>query len=93
MPCLPRDFLDVLQPITAYLQEITTRFSASLQQNPDNLSAAKALLSTLAAAAQQHLTADSPAATSRTVDWRRLLTSLQLLLLQLLQRSRTQAGR
>lgn len=84
MPCLPQDWLDVLQPLTTYLQEVTSRFSASLKQNPDStLKGAATLIDALTAAMQQHLPAGSPVAVKRTTDWRRLLTSLQLLQRQL----------
>jgi hypothetical protein len=83
LSCLPRDWLDVLQHITTYLQEVTTRFSSSLQQNPDTLEAAKTLAVTLATTFQQYLPKDGPAARGRTTEWRRLLTSLSLLQRQL----------
>jgi GGDEF domain-containing protein len=73
----------VLQPITAYLQEVTSRFSGSLQQTPGALDGATALLKILAAAFNQQLPADSTAARCRTAEFRRLLNSLQLLERQL----------
>jgi hypothetical protein len=83
LSCTPKDWLDVLQPITAYLQEVTSRFSGSLQQTPGALDSATALLKALAAVFNQHLPADSAAASSRTAEYRRLLNSLQLLERQL----------
>jgi hypothetical protein len=83
LPCLSKDWLDLLQPIATYLQEVITRFSSNLQQTPGALDGAKTLLASLAAAFMQHLSATSTAAHSRAADVRRLLTSLQLLERQL----------
>lgn len=83
LACTPKDWIDVLTPLTAYLQEVTSRFSGSLQSTPGTLDGATALLSTLAAAFTQHLPAEGSAARSRTAEYRRLLNSLQLLERQL----------
>lgn len=81
MPCLPKDWLDVLQPTTTYLQEATTRFN--MQNSPAALEGAKALLNSLAAAFSKHLAAEGSVARRRSTECRRLLASLQLLQRQL----------
>lgn len=83
LSCIPKDWLDILQPITTYLQEVSSRFPASMQHNPDAISSAQSLANSLASAMQQHLPVDGTVAKTRTTDWRRLLTSLQLLQRQL----------
>lgn len=81
MPCLPCDWLDVLNPLAQYLRAVTLRFSGDLMQQPEQLDSAQKLLHVMVAATDHDklLPADGQVAkSSKAPDWRRLLADLAL---------------